>query len=110
MQNVHFLTIQKRVISAVLLREIIIRYGRNNIGFLWFALEPPSNVISFSAHELSQSTGERHRILRIPPLADAGRSTDLGPVDPGLSPQCRGSGSTEQRHDRLDLPSEGSSP
>ncbi|ARB93121.1 sugar ABC transporter permease [Legionella longbeachae] len=40
MQNVHFLTIQKRVISALLLREIIIRYGRNNIGFLWFALEP----------------------------------------------------------------------
>lgn len=67
-------------------------------------------VISFSAHQLSQSTGERHRILRIPPLADAGRSTDLGPVDPGLSPQCRGSGSTEQWHDRLDLPSEGSSP
>ena len=30
------LLIQKRVIGALLMREIITRYGRNNIGFLWF--------------------------------------------------------------------------
>lgn len=34
------LAIQSRVISAVLLREIITRYGRNNIGFLWLFVEP----------------------------------------------------------------------
>ena len=36
----HSLTIQKRVVSALFLREIITRYGRNNIGFLWLFLEP----------------------------------------------------------------------
>lgn len=32
--------LQKRVIHALLMREIITRYGRNNIGFLWLFLEP----------------------------------------------------------------------
>ena len=34
------LAIQKRVIGALLMREIITRYGRNNIGFLWLFVEP----------------------------------------------------------------------
>jgi len=34
------LRIQLRVIGALLLREIITRYGRANIGFLWVFLEP----------------------------------------------------------------------
>lgn len=34
------LVIQKRVIHALLMREIITRYGRNNIGFLWLFVEP----------------------------------------------------------------------
>lgn len=34
------LNIQRRVISALLLREIITRYGRHNIGFLWLFVEP----------------------------------------------------------------------
>ena len=29
------LGIQKNVIGALIMREIITRYGRNNIGFLW---------------------------------------------------------------------------
>lgn len=32
--------IQSRVIGALILREIITRYGRHNIGFLWLFLEP----------------------------------------------------------------------
>jgi ABC-2 type transport system permease protein/capsular polysaccharide transport system permease protein len=32
--------IQRRVIGALLLREMLTRYGRNNIGFLWLFLEP----------------------------------------------------------------------
>lgn len=32
--------IQRRVIGALILREIITRYGRHNIGFLWLFLEP----------------------------------------------------------------------
>ena len=34
------LGIQKNVIGALLMREIITRYGRNNIGFLWLIVEP----------------------------------------------------------------------
>jgi ABC-type polysaccharide/polyol phosphate export permease len=32
--------INRRVIGALLLRELITRYGRNNIGFLWLFVEP----------------------------------------------------------------------
>lgn len=34
------LAIQMRVIGALLLREILTRYGRHNIGFLWLFAEP----------------------------------------------------------------------
>ncbi|MFX1671553.1 ABC transporter permease [Paraburkholderia sp. A2WS-5] len=34
------LQIQSRVIGALLMREIITRYGRHNVGFLWLFLEP----------------------------------------------------------------------
>jgi len=32
--------IQKRVIGALILREVLTRYGRHNIGFLWMIIEP----------------------------------------------------------------------
>lgn len=34
------LSIQGRVIGALLMREIMTRYGRHNVGFLWLFLEP----------------------------------------------------------------------
>ena len=34
------LRIQKNIIGALLMREIITRYGRKNIGFLWLFIEP----------------------------------------------------------------------
>jgi capsular polysaccharide transport system permease protein len=34
------LAIQRRVIGALLMRELITRYGRHNIGVLWLVLEP----------------------------------------------------------------------
>lgn len=42
-KNISFmecLRIQKRVIGALILREILTRYGRHNIGFLWLFIEP----------------------------------------------------------------------
>lgn len=36
----HSFRIQLRVIYALLMREIITRYGRRNVGFLWLFLEP----------------------------------------------------------------------
>ena len=34
------LSIQLRVVSALIKREVITRYGRHNIGFLWLFVEP----------------------------------------------------------------------
>lgn len=34
------ISIQMRVLGALLMREIITRYGRHNIGFLWLFIEP----------------------------------------------------------------------
>ena len=33
-------TIQLRVIGALLMREVLTRYGRHNIGFMWMFVEP----------------------------------------------------------------------
>lgn len=33
-------TVNRRVIGALLMRELLTRYGRNNIGFLWLFVEP----------------------------------------------------------------------
>lgn len=32
--------VQARVIRALVARELLTRYGRNNIGFLWVFVEP----------------------------------------------------------------------
>ena len=37
--------ISRRVIGALLLRELLTRYGRNNIGFLWLFVEPTVFII-----------------------------------------------------------------
>jgi ABC-type polysaccharide/polyol phosphate export permease len=36
----HSLAIQLRVVHALLMREVLTRYGRHNIGFLWLFVEP----------------------------------------------------------------------
>ena len=36
----HSFEIQRRVIGALLMREVITRFGRHNIGFLWLFVEP----------------------------------------------------------------------
>ena len=37
--------INRRVIGALLIRELLTRYGRNNIGFLWLFVEPAAFII-----------------------------------------------------------------
>lgn len=41
--------ITRRVIGALLLRELLTRYGRNNIGFLWLFVEPMLFVLIVTA-------------------------------------------------------------
>jgi ABC-type polysaccharide/polyol phosphate export permease len=42
-------TIQMRVIGALLMREILTRYGRHNIGFLWLFVEPMMFTLGVTA-------------------------------------------------------------
>jgi ABC-type polysaccharide/polyol phosphate export permease len=42
-------SIQRRVIGALLMREMLTRYGRHNIGFLWLFLEPMMFTIGVTA-------------------------------------------------------------
>lgn len=41
--------IQRRVIRALLLREMITRFGRHNMGVLWFVLEPMTFTLGVAA-------------------------------------------------------------
>jgi ABC-type polysaccharide/polyol phosphate export permease len=43
------LLVQGRVIHALLIRELLTRYGRNNIGFLWLILEPMLFTLAITA-------------------------------------------------------------
>ena len=52
---------QGRVISALILREIITRYGRHNIGFLWLLLEPV--IFTVGVIILWNLTHKNHRFL-----------------------------------------------
>ncbi len=42
-------TIQKRTVSALLMREVLTRYGRHNIGFLWLFVEPMTFTLGVTA-------------------------------------------------------------
>lgn len=37
--------VQRRVVGALIIRELLTRYGRNNIGFLWLFVEPTIFII-----------------------------------------------------------------
>ncbi len=43
------LIVQRRVIFALLMREVLTRYGRHNIGFLWLFLEPMIFTLAVTA-------------------------------------------------------------
>jgi ABC-type polysaccharide/polyol phosphate export permease len=50
--------IQRRVIGALLMREVITRYGRHNIGFLWLFVEPM--IFTLGVMGLWQLSGAGH--------------------------------------------------
>jgi capsular polysaccharide transport system permease protein len=70
------LTIQLRVIGALLMREIITRYGRHNVGFLWLFLEPmlftTGVILLWSATQRMHGSN-----LQIAPFVVTGYSTVL---------------------------------
>ena len=42
-------SVQRRVVGALLLREILTRFGRHNIGFLWLFVEPMAFTLGVTA-------------------------------------------------------------
>lgn len=68
--------IQLRVIYALLMREIITRYGRRNIGFLWLFLEPIIFVLLVSVF-WQAIRAERFNDMPIIPFAVIGYSVVL---------------------------------
>ena len=73
---VRSLTIQIRVIGALLMREVITRYGRHNIGFMWLFLEPMLFTLGVTA--LWTATKAAHGSnLPIVPFAITGYSSVL---------------------------------
>ena len=70
------LTIQLRVIGALLMREVLTRYGRDNIGFLWLFVEPM--IFTMGVTSLWIATRGMHMSsLPIIPFAVTGYSSVL---------------------------------
>jgi capsular polysaccharide transport system permease protein len=69
------LAIQARVIGALLMREIITRYGRHNIGFFWLFLEPM--IFTLGVALLWGYLRPMHGGLSIIPFAITGYSSVL---------------------------------
>jgi capsular polysaccharide transport system permease protein len=69
------LVIQLRVIGALLMREIITRYGRDNLGFLWVFIEPMIFTLGITA--LWSAMGLGHNSLPIVAFAVTGYSSIL---------------------------------
>ena len=68
--------VQRRVIGALLMREVLTRYGRHNIGFLWLFLEPMLFTLGIVAlWTLAQ--GQHHSQLPIVAFAVTGYSSVL---------------------------------
>jgi ABC-type polysaccharide/polyol phosphate export permease len=86
--------IQRRVIGALLMREVLTRYGRHNIGFLWLFFEPMMFTLGITAlWTLAQATHQSN--LPIVAFALTGYSSVLlwrnmparciGSITPNLS-------------------------
>lgn len=70
------LRIQLRVIYALLMREIITRYGRHNIGFAWLFVEPMIFTLGVAALWFATKSAHGNN-LPIVPFAVIGYSTVL---------------------------------
>jgi ABC-type polysaccharide/polyol phosphate export permease len=87
------LAIQLRVIGALLMREVLTRYGRHNIGFMWMFAEPMMFTLGVAA--LWSFTKMGHSQVPIIPFAVTGYSSVLlwrnmpnrcsGAIEPNLA-------------------------
>lgn len=71
----HSLAMQWRVIRALLLREVITRFGRRNLGVLWLVVEPM--MFTLAVMGLWSGAGMAHRNLPVAAFAITGYSSVL---------------------------------
>lgn len=93
-QALSALRVQVRVVRALLLREILTRYGRHNIGFLWLFVEPMIFTLGVAAL-WSFARFHEHSTIPVVAFAVTGYSSVLlwrnmptrciGAVDPNLA-------------------------
>jgi ABC-type polysaccharide/polyol phosphate export permease len=69
------LVVQGRVIRALLLRELITRFGRRNLGVLWLVVEPM--MFTLAVMGLWSAAGLAHRTLPVAAFAITGYSSVL---------------------------------
>lgn len=69
--------IQLRVIYALLMREIITRYGRHNIGFAWLFVEPMIFTLGVTALWVATKSAHGNNTIEIVPFAITGYSVVL---------------------------------
>ncbi|MDD4913587.1 MAG: ABC transporter permease [Methylococcales bacterium] len=69
------LLIQVRIIGALVMREVITRYGRHNIGFMWMFAEPMMFTLGVAA--LWTFGGGGHNNMPVIPFAVTGYSSVL---------------------------------
>jgi capsular polysaccharide transport system permease protein len=67
-RSANAVAVQVRVIHALLMREVITRYGRHNVGFLWLFFEPMMFTLGVAA---LWSMGGKHIDANMPVIAFA---------------------------------------
>jgi capsular polysaccharide transport system permease protein len=70
------LSIQLRVIGALLMREVLTRYGRHNLGFMWLFVEPMTFTLGVTAL-WSFAGGGHFSSMPVTPFALTGYSSIL---------------------------------
>ena len=96
--------IQRRVIGALMIRELVTRFGRENIGFLWMMVEPLlfAGLVGIMWRYMKgpeDARGQRRRFRR-----ERLHSPDVVPKFGGRSRPCF------QRQRQLDVPSANQGP
>lgn len=71
------LRVQSRVIHALIMREIITRYGRRNLGFLWLFLEPAIFTLGVTVLWSTVRVGHGQRDFPITALVLTGYTASL---------------------------------
>lgn len=74
------LKVQYRVIRALILREILLRWGRNNLGYLWLFLEPLiliTVVVGFISIFRGQTLEKSHFGIAVVPFVFLGYSQTM---------------------------------